>query len=156
MPASHFVLLTTDYPPHSARNAGTGGIGVWVRDLAGGLARYEQRVTVLAPATGAPEEPAHDQAQGFETLRFEPARWKRYRSVYLLSRLCPRLERGQRGVLVACSALLARRILRAARWLSLGTGALVHGNDVLQAARSPRPASSPPASRRARAPARTV
>jgi phosphatidylinositol alpha-1,6-mannosyltransferase len=136
MPASHFVLLTTDYPPHSACNAETGGIGVWVRDLADGLARFQQRVTVLAPATGAREELVHDQAQAFETLRLQPARWKRYRSVYLWSLLRPRLEHGQRGVLVACSALLARRILRVSRWLSLETGALVHGNDVLRA--SPR------------------
>jgi phosphatidylinositol alpha-1,6-mannosyltransferase len=132
------VLLTTDYPPYSARNPATGGIGSWVRDLADGLARSEQRVTVLAPETEGREDLLHDNAQVFQTVRFRLAHWKLYRSVYLLRLLHPRLEPGQRTVLVAGNALLARRILRVARWLSLETGAVVHGNDVLRASRSPR------------------
>jgi phosphatidylinositol alpha-1,6-mannosyltransferase len=136
--AIHFVLLTTDYPPYSARNAAMGGIGTWMRDLADGLARCDQRVTVLAPATEIREDLRHDNAQVFETLRFDLARWRWYRSVYLLQQLRPLREPGQRTVLVACTALLARRIRRVARWLSLETGAIVHGNDVLRATRSPR------------------
>jgi len=132
-PAVHFVLLTTDYPPYSARNPAMGGIGTWVRDLADGLARSEQRVTVLAPETETREDLRHDNAQVFQTVRFDPTRWRLYRSVYLLRQLRPLVEPGQRTVLVACTALLARRILRVARWLSLETGALVHGNDVLRA-----------------------
>jgi glycosyltransferase involved in cell wall biosynthesis len=83
MKALHVCLLSQEYPP----DTGWGGIGAYTYELAHGLVRAGQRVTVLARAAG-PESVV--QQDGIDVHRLQPSPdWSRWRGLWRLNGIWP-------------------------------------------------------------------